>query len=135
MKPLIALTGLALALGACTETGINTDIDGALAFQQDCAACHGADGTGEGSFGRQLVVTPPDLTRLAARNDGVFPRDYVMTVIDGFTRAEHFSAAMPSFGDGDMGPMVMTEGPEGQGTPVPLRLLELADYLESIQRD
>ena len=41
---------------------------------------------------------------------------------------------MPEFGAGDMGPMVTMPGPEGQGTPVPLGLLELGRYIESIQR-
>ena len=127
---------LALALGACTggDNGVNVDIDGAMAFQEDCAVCHGPDGRGGTGFGRSLIVEPPDLTRIAARNGGVFPRDYVLSTIDGFDRGTHFSAAMPEFGAGDMGPLVTVEGPEGMGTPVPLRLLELGLYLESIQR-
>lgn len=133
-----AMTGLAaaLALAGCAmeDAGVDLDRGGALMFRQDCAACHGIDGRGGGSFGQELLTEPPDLTRIAARNAGVFPLDEVMTVIDGYHRGERFSAAMPEFGAGDMGPMVTVPGPEGLGTPVPLRLLELARYLESIQR-
>ena len=80
-----------------------------------------------------LSVAPPDLTTLAARNGGSFPRDAVMSTIDGFARGDHFAPEMPAFGDGDLGPTVIVETEEGIGTPVPVELLALADYLESIQ--
>ncbi len=122
-----------LALVACIEAPIEPTVDGgALAFQQDCAACHGTDAKGAGSFGQELIQQPPDLTRLAAENGGVFPRNYVMSTIDGFTRGDHFSAAMPEFGAGDMGPTVIVEE-DGLGTPIPTRLLALALWLESVQ--
>jgi hypothetical protein len=85
-----------------------------------------------GSLGRQLLIMPPDLTVLAANNGGVFPRDYVLGVIDGFDRRPHFSGAMPEFGAGDMGPTIIVEE-DGLGTPIPARLLALATYLETIQ--
>lgn len=122
-----------IALSACIEAPVEPTLEGgALAFQQDCAACHGTDARGAGSFGRELLRQPPDLTHLAANNGGVFPRDYVMSTIDGFTRGDHFSAAMPEFGAGDMGPTVIVEE-DGLGTPVPSRLLALAIWLESVQ--
>ena len=80
-----------------------------------------------------LDPAPPNLTQLSMRNDGVFPRNYVMSTIDGFARGAHFSDAMPVFGDGDMGDTVIVENVDGTGTPIPSRLLALADYLESIQ--
>lgn len=121
---------LPLALAACVEPA---PPDGRQAFLTDCAACHGTDAKGAGNFGAQLLVVPPDLTILAARNGGVFPRDAVMSTIDGLQRDPHFSAAMPEFGAGDMGDPVIVEA-DGIGTPVPVRLLALADYLESVQR-
>ena len=119
-----------LAVSACAPEPI---IDGRQAFMTDCAACHGTDAMGAGSFGAQLLQPPPDLTTLTQRYGGVFPRDYVLSTIDGLQRAPHFSAAMPEFGAGDMGPIVMTEQ-DGNPVPVPARLLALADYLESVQR-
>lgn len=77
----------------------------------------------------QLFQPPPDLTRISARNGGAFPRDYVMGAIDGFQRRDHFSGAMPAFGDADLGPLVAAP----DGTPVPAMLLALAAYLEQIQ--
>ncbi len=117
------------ALVACVED----PVDGRQAFLEDCSGCHGTDAKGTGSFGRQLIKEPPDLTRLAFRNGGVFDRVAVMSVIDGLNRGAHFSGAMPEFGDTNMGPLVMQE--EGDhAVPIPHRLLVLTDYLESIQR-
>jgi hypothetical protein len=80
-----------------------------------------------------LTTLPPDLTMIAARNGGVFPRDQVMSTIDGLDRDSHFSAAMPEFGAGDMGETVIVET-DGLGIPVPTQLLALTDYLESLQK-
>ena len=125
-------TGLALV--ALTGCGLEEPRpDGAKLFAADCAGCHGADAMGNGPLTAGLAVPPPDLTGIAARNGGVFPRDYVMSIIDGLDRGAHFSAAMPEFGAGDMGPLVMTDE-DGNPVPVPADLLALADYLESLQR-
>lgn len=118
-----------LGLGACVEeppTPRET-------YQAECAACHGADGRGNGPAARGLDTAPPDLTLIAARNGGVFPRDRVMSTIDGLDRGAHFSTAMPEFGAGDLGDTVIVEE-NGLGTPIPMKLLALAEYLESIQQ-
>ena len=125
-------TGLALV--ALTGCGLEEPRpDGAKLFAAECAGCHGADAMGDGTLASGLPVPPPDLTGIAARNGGVFPRDYVMSIIDGLDRGAHFSAAMPEFGAGDMGPLVMTDE-DGNPVPVPADLLALADYLETLQR-
>lgn len=131
MKHLIWAVPLVVA--GCVEQEVDVSQEaGALLYQDNCAACHGADGRGAGDFGQELFNVPPDLTTLSAQAGGVYPRDYIMGVIDGFERGEHFSAAMPVFGDGDLGPTVIVEV-EGLGTPVPSKLLALAAYIESIQ--
>ena len=93
----------------------------------------GTVATGDGPAARGLTVAPPDLTTIAARNGGVFPVDQVMSTIDGLDRGQHFSAAMPEFGAGDLGETVIVEE-QGLGTPVPMKLLVLTEYLESIQQ-
>lgn len=127
MRYLIILA--ALGLSACVEE----PVDGRTAYLENCASCHGVDGTGGGSAARGLAVAPPDLTTIAQRNGGVFPTDRVMSTIDGLDRGEHFSAAMPEFGAGDLGDTVIVEN-EGLGTPVPMKLLILTEYLQSIQQ-
>jgi len=120
-------------IAGCVEQELDVSAEaGAMFFAQDCAACHGTDARGAGEFGEQLFTVPPDLTQLSANNGGVFPGDYVLGVIDGFDRGAHFSAAMPEFGAGDMGPTVIVEE-DGLGTPVPARLLALGTWLETIQ--
>lgn len=119
-----------LALGACVDAP--NGVDGRKEYIDKCAACHGTDAKGSGTFGRNLFVEPPDLTTLAQDNGGIFPRTEVMSIIDGLARDPHFSAAMPEFGAGDLGDTVIVEN-NGVGTPVPEKLLALTDYLESIQ--
>jgi len=130
MKKMTIFGGL-LALSACVEAP--TGVDGRKAYVDNCAACHGLNGMGSGTFGRNLFVEPPDLTTLTIDNGGIFPRTEVMNIIDGLQRDPHFSGAMPEFGAGDLGPTIIVED-NGLGTPVPATLLALTDYLESIQR-
>jgi mono/diheme cytochrome c family protein len=125
----LALIG-AVMVSACVE---EAEVSPRAAFMEDCSACHGPTGTGSLALGLTLDPPAPDLTGLSARNGGVFPRDYVMSTIDGFARGAHFSPAMPEFGATDMGDTVIVENPDGTGTPVPTRLLALADYVESLQ--
>ena len=120
----------ALTLAACVEEPET----GAEIFATECAGCHGADARGDGPYARGLDTVPPDLTTIAARNGGVFPRDQVMSTIDGLQRDAHFSVAMPEFGAGDLGATVIVEE-NGLGTPVPTKLLLLTDYIELLQRE
>ncbi len=134
------LVPAALLLGACVPDGDSARTggeivlpDGALAFATDCAACHGPAARGDGPLAATLSQHPPDLTQLSARAGGSFPRDYVYATIDGFDRGAHFAPDMPAFGGGDLGPTIIVEGADGAATPVPARLLALADYLQTLQ--
>ena len=119
----------ALGLTACVEE----PVDGRTAYLENCASCHGNDAMGDGPTARALGVAAPALTTISARNGGTFPRDQVMSIIDGLNREPHFSTAMPEFGAGDLGETIIVEN-DGLGTPVPQKLLVLTEYLESIQR-
>lgn len=120
-----------LALAGCVQDGVSS---GRAAFVDNCAACHGEDAKGDGPMATSLAKRPANLTTLAARHGGTFPRDYVMSTIDGYRRGQHFSAAMPVFGEGDLGPLVMVGNADGTTTPTPALLLSLADYLQSVQQ-
>ncbi|RYH02301.1 c-type cytochrome [Salipiger sp. IMCC34102] len=124
---LLSLIGLA----ACAPE--TPTYDGAQAFQAQCASCHGALGRGNGPLAEGLSPAPSDLTTLTRRFGGTYPADHVMTAIDGYNRGAHFSAAMPRFGDGDLGPMIMTEE-DGNPMPIPAELLALSNYIETLQR-
>ncbi|PIE11223.1 MAG: cytochrome C [Rhodobacterales bacterium] len=125
-----------IALAAACQPVESPDVTQAAGFYADnCTACHGADGRGNGEMAAHLITPPQDLTTLSKRNGGTFPRDYVMSTIDGYQRGEHFSAAMPEFGVLDLGETVIVEDENGNGEPVPAMLLALTDYLESIQAE
>lgn len=121
MKPLFVF-GL-LVLAACTEERV---ADGAKLYVEQCAACHGTSGIGDGPLAEGLDRKPSNLTTIAARNAGVFDRDAVMSQIDGLHRAA--DSAMPEFGESGMGDIIMVES-----TPVPAELYALANYLEGLQ--
>ena len=56
---------------------------GRAEYLSNCAKCHGADGRGAGPHSAVLKKRPADLTRLAARNHGVFPISEVYRLVDG----------------------------------------------------
>ncbi|WP_366141711.1 c-type cytochrome [uncultured Boseongicola sp.] len=60
------------------DTGREEDVNA-------CAACHGVSGTGDGPMVEFMSVKVPDLSLLAARNDGDFPMLDVIQTIDGRT--------------------------------------------------
>lgn len=129
----IILAGIALAaLAGCVP---RPEVSGRADFQAFCAGCHGADAQGAGPDAGALAAAPPDLTRIAARNGGVFPRTRVMSVIDGYTRRDQHGSQMPEMGPLiEEGALVLVPGASGAMTPTPARLVALADYLESVQR-
>ncbi len=139
-KPFITASLAFSLLGACEQfapSGASQRVDaeyGKALYDTKCAVCHGADAEGGGPASLGLGVVPPGLTMLAKNNDGVFPRDEVMSVIDGYFRRDHYNDPMPVFGDEDLGPIVRVEE-DDFSTPVPADLLAMANYLESVQVD
>ncbi|MBR9651989.1 c-type cytochrome [Thalassovita aquimarina] len=130
-RVLFAAAAVAAIFSGPTLADEMTD-PGKTTFMQYCAACHGEYGMGQGAVADVLTTEVPDLTTLAARNDGVFPMLQVIHVIDGRTGVRAHGGPMPIFGalfsdDQDFGPY---------GGPVYTRgkILSLAYYLESIQK-
>jgi mono/diheme cytochrome c family protein len=56
---------------------------GEIEYQQACASCHGASGKGDGPVASFMSVGVPDLTQISADNDGKFPFQDLMEMIDG----------------------------------------------------
>ncbi len=125
------LTG-ALLLGACTTDQMPGPSEGARLFAANCAACHGADARGAGPEAPGLGKAPPDLTGIAARHGGGFPRARVLSVIDGYRQGTHPGRIMPEFG-AEMGGDLVPVEVDGVMTPTPRALAALLAYLESIQ--
>jgi mono/diheme cytochrome c family protein len=64
-----------------------------------CAACHGAEGQGNGPAASALKIPPSDLTLLSQKNKGAFPSSRVYSVIEfGAPTPAHGSAEMPVWG-------------------------------------
>lgn len=121
----LVLAGSAAACAPVVETGRSD-------YEALCAACHGPEGRGDGWAAKGLEARPADLTKIAARNGGIFPRVAVMSHIDGYTRDDS-GQVMPDFGALLEGDTVLVETGDGVLTPTPARLVALADYLASIQ--
>ena len=122
----------AMSLVACAPASMPEPPEGARLFASNCAACHGADARGAGPETFGIGKVPPDLTQLAARNDGVFPTAQVLSTIDGYRGGTHPGRVMPEFGADLSGDLVPVDV-DGVMTPTPRALVALLRYLESIQ--
>jgi mono/diheme cytochrome c family protein len=75
-------------------------VAGSSVFKTYCAVCHGNSGKGDGPLADSLRVRPPDLTALAKKAGGTFPRDQVARTVDGRKPVKgHGGADMPVWGD------------------------------------
>ncbi len=133
-RPAVAL-GLAVLLFPLVA---QADDIGSRLFAQNCAACHGSDGKGNGPMAELLSVAIPDLTQLSAGNDGRFPFQQVIETIDGRSQiGAHGAREMPVWG------ATFRSDADDQYTPFPGsvdaelfvrgRVLSLATHLQSIQ--
>lgn len=140
---LAAVPAMWLALGTGTilaDTPVSAN--GPPTVQQDfqfhCAACHGAHGKGDGPVARALKIMPPDLTRIAERNGGVFPETAVFETITGLDMpTSHGTREMPVWGDLFVGEMlnksVSIEEAQEAAAEATERIGRLVKYIEGIQ--
>ncbi|MFY9210020.1 MAG: cytochrome c [Aestuariivita sp.] len=103
-------------------------------YRQHCATCHGLDATGNGPMAGVLVIQPPDLTALTARNDGMFPTARVVLRIDGREPLVSHGSPMPVYGDFfEQGPDVALKAPSGQPILTSEPIADLVAYLDNLQ--
>ena len=97
-------------------------------FNLYCATCHGRDGKGAGPVAQSLKTPPPDLTLLARRNGGLFPRGRVKAAIAGGTSTpSHGSVDMPVWGP-------IFRGLDPSDARVEVRINNLVSHVASIQQ-
>jgi mono/diheme cytochrome c family protein len=102
-------------------------LTGRDSFDRYCASCHGADGAGGGPVASALKTRPADLTTLARRNGGTFPRQRVAAFVDGTERlSPAHGRDMPAWG-------MTLRGLESSDARVRVRLANLVAYVESLQ--
>ncbi len=69
-------------------------------FSRYCSTCHGPGAEGDGVASSLFKKTPPNLTLLSQRNDGVFPEEKVLAVVKGESPiAAHGEREMPVWGE------------------------------------
>jgi mono/diheme cytochrome c family protein len=139
-RPALVGLGIALLCVVAQPSGATEPADPVLApvgaemFQQYCAACHGANGEGNGPVAPALKQFPADLTRIAARNGGTFPDSNVARRIDGrFDIVAHGTSEMPVWGRKLMDGAAQGAD-ENTDAVVRGRILTIVEYLKTIQK-
>jgi mono/diheme cytochrome c family protein len=104
-------------------------LTGRDSFEFYCASCHGRTGKGDGPVSSALKTRPADLTSLAHRNGGTFPRQRIISLVTGTDRelaAAHGSSEMPVWG-----PVFRFLDPSD--VRVKLRIENIVAYIETLQ--
>lgn len=134
-RGLLALL-LACVGGAATAQSAVYD-PGKQEFSENCASCHGIDGKGNGPLGELLRKSPPDLTQLAKKNQGVLPINRLYAVMDGAGVPSHGSRDMPVWGReyqiDNAQQMREARGHYDSAGLVRARILVLLEYISRIQ--
>ena len=113
-----------------TRPAVIPSVYGRDLFEFYCATCHGRDGRGQGPVAAALKTAPADLTGIAARNGGTFPRARIVALVTGDasdTTAAHGSKDMPVWGP-------VFQALEPGETMNRVRISNIVDHIESIQR-
>ena len=126
---------LATAVSCLASPLIAQDTDaGAALYTRYCATCHGVTAEGDGPMSTSLVIQPPDLTGLSARNNGVFPVVRVVMRIDGREPLVSHGSPMPVYGDFFEGDDAAVKAETGQPILTSQAVVDLMAYLEGVQK-
>jgi mono/diheme cytochrome c family protein len=97
-------------------------------YQHYCAACHGLNGKGKGTWNGTEV---PDLTRLSLKNDGKFPFEEIHMVVDGRSQSKWHQRRrdMPYWGE----VFEMEAESPASKAKVEARIAAIVDYIRGLQ--
>ena len=121
----------AVLAGACVQEPTEPEFSALELYVNNCAACHGDQGEGDGPVSAALGVAVPNLRGLANRNGGVFPTESVRAYIDGRTLVvAHGDRYMPVWGN----EFLLMEGDApGAEETVDRKISLLVDFLGQLQ--
>ena len=122
----LALAGSAAAQEPGTEEQM---VAGSSVYATYCTVCHGPGAKGDGPLANSLRFRPPDLTLLAKKNGGTFPKDRVLRTVDGRNPVKgHGGPDMPVWGD------AFSQSREGRDEKAVRQKVEaVVTHLESLQ--
>lgn len=107
-------------------------MSGAELYARFCASCHGAAGRGDGPVADSFKVEVPDLTLIARRAQGLYPRDRIEKIIDGrYIIGAHGTRTMPVWGE-DFSRLEIGNPDAERSTRVIIQ--RLADYVWLLQK-
>lgn len=118
-----------IALGS----SLGADSTGESLFLENCISCHGVTGHGDGPNAKGLGIAPADLTKISARRGGVWPMLEMMSILDGYSRNTLPREDMPVFENFLDNEMVEFDTGNGEEVLVPSKLIEIVEYLETLQ--
>lgn len=124
-----ALAAMAQTTGSRNPPLVIRSLAGRDLFEFYCATCHGRDAKGNGPVAAALKVSPPDLTLVARRNGGTFPRQRVEAFVtndDNVLAPAHGRSDMPVWGP-------VFRGLDPSDTFVKIRIANIVEYIGSIQ--
>lgn len=106
-------------------------------YESNCASCHGKDGKGNGPMVEFLQRSPPDLSQLVKKNQGVFPMSRLYEVVEGAKVPGHGSREMPIWGHEfrvqDAEYYLEARGHYDPQALVRARILSLLEYINRLQ--
>jgi mono/diheme cytochrome c family protein len=109
---------------------------GELEYEISCLGCHGPEGRGDGPRNKALKTAPANLTQIKRRNNGTFPLEAVIALIDGRSLdAAHEGRDMPVWGKRYRAGAATTESADWVDRRIRAQIAALARYIESLQED
>lgn len=130
----VLLASAALLPAAMRAGEPEEEFVGLTEYEIACMPCHGVDGKGDGVQAKSLRTPPADLTRLAAKNGGVFPDREIYDMIDGRgVIVDHGTRDMPVWGRRYRATTEANEGPADAEARVRALIEALVGYLATIQ--
>ena len=135
MKRITAFCYLAIAVTVAAQSANAADLlsySGEQLYERFCSGCHGLQAHGDGRVAKSLGVIVPDLTLLTQRNQGEFPQDRIIKIIDGrITIGKHNNErTMPVWGEELL--RSETGDPAAERSTANL-IHKIVDYLSTIQ--